>query len=203
MENVVTLYHGGSVKLDRFNNVDFIGMEMIPLIFDSRPTFSELTARVRDELEWNSYEEAVPIEGVLQYGKMGQVYYRRLLKIVSEVQWEKFVKAVKNNEIPGLDVVVRKMRTDQRPHVCSPPRNWSSPCREISPAQDIPAPHDPPPIGDHATHMQDTVVVPDAESAPHGVDKGPQDVTAPMEIPLSQNHPSKCRSSMFHYFRHC
>jgi len=204
MENVVTLYHGGSVKLDRFSNVDFIGMEMVPLIFDSRPTFNELTARVRDELEWNSHEEAVPIEGVLQYGKMGQVYYRRLLKIASEVQWEKFVKAVKNNEIPGLDVVVRKMRTDQRPHVCSPPRNWSSPCREISPAQDIPAPNDPPPIVDHATHMQDTVVVPDAESAPNGIDKGPQDVvTAPMEIPLSQNHSSKCRSSMFHYFPHC
>ena len=120
------------MKLDRFSNADFIGMEMVPLIFDSRPTFSELTARVRDELEWNSYEEAVPIEGVLQYGKMGQVYYRRLLKIVSEVQWEKFFKAVQNNEIPGLDVVVRKMRTDPRPHVCSPPRNWSSPCLEIS-----------------------------------------------------------------------
>ena len=140
----------------------------VPLIFDLRPTFSELTARVREELERNSHEKAVPIEGVLQYGKMGQVYYRRLLKIASEVQWEKFVKAVKNNEIPGLDVVVRTMRTDPRPHVCSPPHNWSSPCREISPAQDIPAPNDPPPIGDHATHMQDTVVVPDAESAPNG-----------------------------------
>ena len=75
MENVVTMYHGGSVKLDRFSNVDFIGMQMVSLIFDSRPTFSELTARVRDELEWNSHEEAVSIEGVLQYGKMGQVYY--------------------------------------------------------------------------------------------------------------------------------
>ena len=73
------------MKLDRFSNANFIGMEMVPLIFDSRPTFSELTARVRDELEWNSQEEAVSIEGVLQYGKMGQVYYRRLLKIASEV----------------------------------------------------------------------------------------------------------------------
>jgi len=108
------------VKLDRFSNVDFIGMQMVSLIFDSRPTFSELTARVRDELEWNSHEEVVPIEGVLQLGKMGQVYYRQLLRIASEVQWEKFVKTVKNNEIPGLDVVVRKLRTDPRPHVCLP-----------------------------------------------------------------------------------
>ena len=46
----MTLYHGGSVKLDRFSNADFIGMEMVPLIFDSRPTFSELTARVRMSL---------------------------------------------------------------------------------------------------------------------------------------------------------
>ena len=63
------------MKLDRFSNADFIEMEMVPLIFDSRPMFSKLTARVREELEWNSHEEAVPIEGVLQYGKMGQVYY--------------------------------------------------------------------------------------------------------------------------------
>ena len=53
------------MKLDRYSNVNFIGMKMVPLIFDSRPTFSELPARVRDELEWNSHEEAVPIEGVL------------------------------------------------------------------------------------------------------------------------------------------
>ena len=97
-----------------------IGMEMVPLIFDLRPTFSELTARVRDELEWNSHEEAVLIEGVLQYGNMDQVYYRRLLRIASEVQWEKFVRTVMNNEIPGLDVVVRKLRIDPRPLVCSP-----------------------------------------------------------------------------------
>ena len=32
------------MKLDRFSNADFIGMEMVPLIFDSRQTFSELTA---------------------------------------------------------------------------------------------------------------------------------------------------------------
>ena len=63
------------MKLDRFTNVYFIGMQMIPLIFDSQPTFSELAARVRNELGWNSHLEAVSIEGVLQYGKMGQVYY--------------------------------------------------------------------------------------------------------------------------------
>jgi len=108
------------VELGWFRNVDFIGMQMVPLMFDSRLMFSALTARVQDELEWNSHEEAVPIEGVLQYGNMDQVYYRQLLRIASEVQWEKFIRTVMNNEIPGSDVVVRKLRIDPRPLVCSP-----------------------------------------------------------------------------------
>ena len=53
------------MKLDRYSNVDFIGMQMVPLIFDSPLTFSELTASVREELGWNLHDEAVPIEGVL------------------------------------------------------------------------------------------------------------------------------------------
>ena len=53
------------MELGQFRNVNFIGMQMVPLMFDSRLMFSALTARVQDELEWNSHEEAVPIEGVL------------------------------------------------------------------------------------------------------------------------------------------
>ena len=66
MDNIVTVYHGGSVELDQFSNANFLGMEMVPLIFDDRPMFSELIARVRDELQWNSNEEAVSVEGVLR-----------------------------------------------------------------------------------------------------------------------------------------
>ena len=88
MDNIVTVYHGGSVELDQFSNANFHGMEMVPLIFDDWLMFSELTAKVCDELQWNSNEEVVSVEGVLQCGKSGQVYYRRLIGIASEGQWE-------------------------------------------------------------------------------------------------------------------
>jgi hypothetical protein len=42
MDNVVTLYHGGSVEEDEFGNVSFVGMQRVPVIFDDRPLFSEL-----------------------------------------------------------------------------------------------------------------------------------------------------------------
>ena len=59
MENVVTLYHGGSVELDRFCNVDFIGMQMVPLIFDVRRLFCDVFARACEEFQCNSNENAV------------------------------------------------------------------------------------------------------------------------------------------------
>jgi hypothetical protein len=44
MDNVVTLYHGGSVEEDQFGNVSFVGMERVPIMFDDRPLFCELMA---------------------------------------------------------------------------------------------------------------------------------------------------------------
>ena len=65
MDNVVTLYHGGSVEEDEFGNVSFVGMQRVPVIFDDRPLFSELFGRARDELKCNSNEDAILVEGVL------------------------------------------------------------------------------------------------------------------------------------------
>ena len=54
------------MELDQFSNASFLGMEMVPLIFDDRLMFSELIAKVCDELQWNSNEEVVSVEGVLR-----------------------------------------------------------------------------------------------------------------------------------------
>ena len=51
MDNVVTVYHGGIVETDQFSNVTFVGMDRVSLMFDTRPLFSELVARAREELE--------------------------------------------------------------------------------------------------------------------------------------------------------
>jgi hypothetical protein len=83
MDNVVTLYHGGSVEDDEFGNVCFVGMQRVPVIFDDRPLFSELFGRARDELKCNSNEDDILVEGVLHHGRFGTIF-RRLLPIASE-----------------------------------------------------------------------------------------------------------------------
>jgi hypothetical protein len=41
----VTLYHGGSVKIDAYENVSFAGMKIVTMMFDERPYFDNIFAR--------------------------------------------------------------------------------------------------------------------------------------------------------------
>jgi hypothetical protein len=59
MDNIITVYYGGSIMKDEFGNISFDGMHKVPLIFDDRPLFSEVFGRARDELHCNSNEDAI------------------------------------------------------------------------------------------------------------------------------------------------
>jgi hypothetical protein len=97
MDNLVTLYHGGSVEKDVFGNITFDDMHGVPLIFNDWLLFSEVFGRARDELQCISSEDAISIQGVVHFGKSGQIF-RRLVAIACEVEWENYVKTVMKNE---------------------------------------------------------------------------------------------------------
>ena len=109
---------------DEFGNVSFIGMQMVLVIFDDRPLFSELFGRARDELKYNSNEDAILVEGVLHHGKLGTIL-RWLVPIASEAQWDKYAKTVIKNEFQCLDLVVRKLSNDPTPHGYAPSHAWA------------------------------------------------------------------------------
>jgi hypothetical protein len=71
MDNLVTLYHGGSVKENVFGNITFDGIHGVFVIFDDRPLFSEVFGRARDELQYISSEDAILVQGVVHFGKSG------------------------------------------------------------------------------------------------------------------------------------
>ena len=110
------------MEKDQFGNVDFVGMETVPLMFDERPLFSELMGSARDELKCNSNEEEILVEGVIHHGGSWTIF-RRLIPIVSEVQWDKYVKTVMKSEFKCLDLVVRNLSKEPGPLVDSP-LNW-------------------------------------------------------------------------------
>ena len=82
---------------DEFGNISFVGMKMVPVMFDDRPLFCELFGSACDELHCNSNEDGISVEGVLYYGKSGGIF-KRLVPIASEAQWDKYVKTIMKNE---------------------------------------------------------------------------------------------------------
>ena len=148
---------------NEFGNVSFVGMQMVPVIFDDRPLFSELFGRARDELKCNSNEDTILVEGVHHHGKSGTIL-RWLVPIASVAQWDKYVKTIMKNEFQCLDLVVRKLSNDPTPHGYSPP-NVHSPPHGLSPAPENLAPSKPP-LPNREVDVKDAVV-PDAQSTPN------------------------------------
>ena len=46
----MTIYHGGTVESDRYGYVEFLDMQSVPVLFNDRPSFSDMVARDREEL---------------------------------------------------------------------------------------------------------------------------------------------------------
>ena len=46
----MTIYHGGIIEYDRYGYVEFVDMQSVPVLFNDRPSFSEMVATAREEL---------------------------------------------------------------------------------------------------------------------------------------------------------
>ena len=167
---------------DQFGNVGFVGMQRVPLMFDERPLFSELMGSARDELKCNSNDN-----------------FRRLVPIVSEVQWDKYVKTVMKSEFQCFDLVVRNLSKEPAPLVDSP-LNCQPPLGGYSPEPANLAPSAPPVPQFVEVGLGDVVVVPDAQSGPNdgGTFVGGVGVGC-LETPMTQTIQCKWRSCIIHF----
>ena len=43
----MTIYHGGTVEYDRYGYVEFVDIQIVPVLFNNRHSFSEMVARAR------------------------------------------------------------------------------------------------------------------------------------------------------------
>ena len=44
----MSIYRGGIVERDRYRYVEFVEMQSMPVLFNEKPSFSELVARARE-----------------------------------------------------------------------------------------------------------------------------------------------------------
>ena len=67
MDNLVTIYHEGTVESDRYGYVEFLDMQNVPVLFNDRPSFSDMVARAREELHCLG-DDGIVVGGVLHLG---------------------------------------------------------------------------------------------------------------------------------------
>ena len=116
----MTIYHGGTIEIDHYGYIEFVDMQSVPMLFNDRPSFSELVVRAREELHCLG-DDGIAVEGVLHLGSPPNIL-RRMIPIGCTDQWENYMRSAIKRQLQYLDVVVRRVLVDPIPHGFSPPR---------------------------------------------------------------------------------
>jgi hypothetical protein len=144
-------------------------MQSVPVLFNEKPSFSELTARAREKVYCYG-DDGIIVEGVLHLGFPPNML-RKMIPIGCADQWDNYVRSAMKSQFQSLDVVVHRMLVDPITIGLSPPMGEQAFFEPTVPERDVDAEVPP--------------TVPDVQSAP-------DDVAHPsQEISLTQNHPSK------------
>ena len=94
MDNLVSIYHGGTKEIDRYGYVEFVDIQSVPMLFNEKPSFSELVARAREELHCHGADDddGIAVEGVLHLGSPPNIL-RKMILIGCANQWENYVRS--------------------------------------------------------------------------------------------------------------
>ena len=91
------------------------------VLFNEKPSFSELVARAREELHWHGADDddGIVVEGVLHLGSPPNIL-RKMIPIGCADQWENYVRSAMKCQFQSLDMVVRRVLVDPIPHGFTP-----------------------------------------------------------------------------------
>ena len=93
------------------------------MLFNEKPSFSDLVARAREELHCHGADDdddGIAVEGVLHLGSPPNIL-RKMIPIGCADQWENYVRSAIKCQFQSLEVVVHRVLVDPIPHGFSPP----------------------------------------------------------------------------------
>ena len=92
----MTIYHGGTVESDRYRYVEFLDMQSVPVLFNDRPSFSDMVARAREELHCLG-DDGIAVDDVLHLGSPN--IFRRMISIGCADQWENYMRSAMKSQL--------------------------------------------------------------------------------------------------------
>jgi hypothetical protein len=151
MDNLVSIYHGGTMERDRCGYVEFVDIQSVPVLFNEKPSFIELVARAREELHCHD-DDGITVEVILHLGSPPNIL-RKMIPTGCADQWQNYVRSAMKSQFQSLDVVVCQVIVDPIPHRFSPPMGQQA--------------HFDPPALEPDMDVEVAPTGPDAQSAPN------------------------------------
>ena len=96
----MSIYHRSTVKRDRYGYVEFVDIQSVPVLFNKKPSFSELVARAREELHCHEADDddGITVERVLHLGSSPNIL-RKMILIGCADQWENYVRSAMKSQL--------------------------------------------------------------------------------------------------------
>jgi hypothetical protein len=94
------------MERDRYGYIEFVDIQSVSVLFNEKPSFSELVVRAREELHCHG-DDSIVVEGVLHLGFSPNIL-RKMIPIECADQWENYVRSAMKSQFQSLDVVVRR-----------------------------------------------------------------------------------------------
>ena len=84
------------MERDRYGYVEFVEMQSVSVLFNEKPSFSDLVARAREELHCHG-DDGIVVEGVLHLGSPPNIL-RKMILIGCVDQWENYVRSAMKSQ---------------------------------------------------------------------------------------------------------
>jgi hypothetical protein len=119
MDNLASIYLGDTVERDRYGYIEFVDIQSVLVLFNEKPSFSELAARAHEEVHCHE-DDGIVVEGVLHLGSPPNML-KKMILIGCADQWENYVRSAMKSQFQSLDVVMHRVLVDPIPLGFSPP----------------------------------------------------------------------------------
>jgi hypothetical protein len=63
MDNFLGIYLRVIVEQDHYGNAEFVDIQRVAVIFDDKPSFSEVVAKAKEKIGWHEADDIVVDEG--------------------------------------------------------------------------------------------------------------------------------------------
>jgi hypothetical protein len=101
------------VEQDHYGNVEFIDMQWVAVIFNERPSFSDVVTKAKEKIGWHDVDDIV-VDGVLNIGPPPNVQIL-IIPIECEQDWENYVKSATKTQKQVMEVVVQRLVVASHP----------------------------------------------------------------------------------------